>query len=75
MILKIDGYKNCYQFTDTSCTEDLKQIREQYEPTGVRCIICNRTTSKHFKLGLFTPRILTINNKVPDGYFYLNGKY
>lgn len=75
MILKIDGFYNYFQLTDTSCTADLNWIREQYEPEGIHCIICSNETARHFKFGLFAPNVLTINNKVPYGYFYLNKKW
>ena len=73
MILKHSGYKNGYIFTSTSKDEDLQEIFESYDK--VRCIICNTKTAKNFKTPIWGYSIVTINNKISDGCFFINGAF
>lgn len=70
MICKHGDYQNGYVFTDTSTDEDFQKILKKYDK--VRCIICNKKTAKNFKVGLLGYSIITINNKINDGCFFIN---
>ena len=74
-IIKSKDFKNKYILTEESNNEDFQSIIKSYPK--FKCIICNRKTSKCFKshwMFLGNPPI-TINNKVPDGVFWINGMY
>lgn len=77
MIHKLEGTKNGYVIDDTSTAEgfeDLEEICKQYEKTT--CIICNaKTKQERFRVRLLGRDIITVNNKVPDDVFFLNGRY
>ena len=76
MIGKLEGTKNGYYFTEDTTEEDFARLVQRIRRTqhSLKCIICNTATSGNFANGLKTPRI-TINNSVPDGAFYVNGKF
>lgn len=73
MICKSGDYKNGYIFTPNSCNDDLQEILNSYDK--VNCIICNENTKKNFKTPLLGHSIITINNKLVDGVFFVNGCY
>lgn len=73
MICKHGDYKNGYIFTPSSTDEDFQNILKSYDK--VRCVICNKNTSRNFKIGLLGHSIITINNKLNDGVFFINGCY
>lgn len=72
MICKHGDYKNGYIFTSTSTNdnEDFQEILKTYDK--VRCIICNKNTARNFRVGLLGNNIITINNKLNDGCFFIN---
>lgn len=72
MIYKLNGLKHGYSIRDTDAgdSETFEKILKSYEK--VRCIICNRNTAKYFRTPLLGSSIITINNKMLDGVFYIN---
>lgn len=70
MICKHGDYQNGYIFTTSSTNEDFQNILETYDE--VRCIICNKKTARNFRIGLLGSNIITINNKLNDGCFFIN---
>lgn len=67
MIEKIVGFQNKYKLTASSNTGDIIKLCASYQ--RFRCIICNANTAARFK-----PRdYVTINNRVEDDAFYVNG--
>lgn len=70
---KIPNTKNGYKFTPTSTNQDWFNVQKNY--TDIRCIICNSITAKSFRIGLFGRNIITINNSLDNGVFYINGVY
>lgn len=80
MILKSGDYKNGYIFTPSSTDKDMQEIYEDYKKKGikVKCVICNIKTARNFDYEPDTNRDcmgLTINNKLADGVFFINGTY
>ena len=80
MILKSGDYKNGYIFTPSSTDEDMQNIYKDYKERNikVKCIICNKKTSRNFIYepnGITDCMGLTINNKLADGVFFINGTY
>lgn len=73
MIFKDKKFKNKYVMDTSSTNEDFKNVCNGYNQ--VKCIICNRETANCFRPGLFGNNIVTINNSVPTGVFYVNGKF
>ena len=67
MIVKLDGFKNKYRLTKSSNSRDLSDLIAKY--VKFRCIICNRKTALRFDRRYY----VTINNKVEDNTFYVNG--
>ena len=70
MICKHGNYENGYIFTSTSTNKELREILSKYDK--VRCVICNSNTAKNFRVGLWGTNIITINNKISDGCFFIN---
>lgn len=82
MIYKHPNYKNGYIFAPSSNDLDLQKIYETdyngYD--NVKCIICNNKTKKNFRisdsLGFAHEdqfiSIITINNHIADGCFFIN---
>lgn len=70
MIIKAEDKKNKYILTDTSDVKDIMEICANYE--HIKCLICNKETSKRFYSHYYNPVPLTINNKIEDNVFYLN---
>lgn len=73
MIKKVEGTKNGYILDKSSKDEDLQKIIKEEYNGKIKCLICNKRMSKNFNYGLFGSSYTTINNKVPDNIFYLNG--
>lgn len=73
MIYKNEDYKNGYVFAPSSTDQDLQEILKSYNK--VSCIICNSNTRRNFGLSVFGHDIITINNKLVDGVFFVNGLY
>ena len=79
MIHKVDGYKNGYVFSHTEGekTDDemFQEILEEYRKSSkdLRCLICNEATSRNFRTHFLSNSIITINNNVADGCFFING--
>ena len=67
MIVKLDGFKNKYQLAESSNSRDLSDLIAKYGK--FRCIICNKKTALRFDRRDY----VTINNKVEDNVFYVNG--
>ena len=70
MICKHGNYENGYIFTSTSTDEEFQEILNKYDK--VRCVICNSNTARNFRVGLWGTNIITINNKINDGCFFIN---
>ncbi len=73
MIHKAAEYKNGYIFTPTSTDKEFQEILKKYDK--VCCIICNKNTAKNFRAPLMGHSIITINNKISDGCFFVNGAF
>lgn len=76
MILKDKQFRNKFILQDDSTNADFKEILKTYNK--VCCIICNRNTAKRFRVRsaiIFGPSNITINNKIPDQIFWINGIY
>lgn len=73
MIYKNEDYKNGYVFAPSSTNEDLQEILKSYDK--VNCVICNSNTRRNFRIGILGQDIITINNKLADGVFFINGLY
>lgn len=71
-ILKDDRLRNKYILQDDSTDDDLKKI---IKGKNINCIICNRNTAKRFRFPLFGHSVITINNKMMDNVFYINGVF
>ena len=76
MIHKIEGSKNGYLLDETSTNDDLKNLGCSYG-RNFRCLICNSETMKRFKPSFlnFGNNGITINNKLANNEFYVNGVY
>ena len=72
MIPKPAEYRNGYIFAKNSKDNDLQDILNSYDK--VKCIICNSNTRKNFIVSNGTFPI-SINNKLADGIFFVNGVY
>lgn len=72
-IRKISGMKNGYIINESSTNEEWQEICKGYDK--IRCIICNRNTSKYFRIPLFGSNNITINNQMLDNVVYINGVY
>lgn len=70
MIEKIAGTKNGYTISQDSTNEDFQRIIKSRK--GVRCILVNRNTREHFRVGLLGRDTFTINNRINDQEFYIN---
>lgn len=73
MICKSAEYKNGYIFTPTSTDDDFQKILKSYDK--VNCLICNKNTIRNFRRGFMGQSIITINKKLADGVFFINGVY
>lgn len=71
-ILKDDRLRNKYILQNDSTDDDFKNI---IKGKKVNCIICNENTAKRFITPLFGHRIVTVNNKMMDDVFYINGVF
>ena len=70
MIYKSAEYRNGYIFAPSSTDADFQKILKSYDK--VNCVICNSLTRKNFMVGVFGANIITINNKLADGVFFVN---
>lgn len=73
MISKAAEYKNGYILGSSSTNKDLQSIFKGYDE--VKCLICNYKTSKNFRTGVMGRNVITINNRVSDGCFFVNGVF
>lgn len=73
MIYKNGDFKNGYVLSRTSTDDEFQDILIEKQP--VHCIICNKNTVKNFKQPLFSDHHITINNRLRDGVFFINGIY
>ena len=74
MIHKSGDYKNGYIFGPNSTDSQFQRmIREDYGGwENIKCIICNQKTKQNFQLPTYGYSVLTINNKLVDGVFFVN---
>lgn len=73
MITKDLNFKNKYIVTDPFKPEDLKPVLQPFI-RDFKCFICNRDMCK--KLNIRPGgSLVTIDNSVEDGVFFINGKY
>ena len=72
MICKLNDFRHGYAIRGTDAGDDevFQEILKSYEK--VHCIICNRNTARHFRTPLLGGSIITINNTLLDGVFYIN---
>lgn len=73
MLGKVEGKKNGYAILEDTTTEEFKGLLKTYPK--VNCIICNEQLAKRIVYGPFAHSITVVNNKIPDGIFYINGVY
>lgn len=77
MIVKNGDYKNGYLFAHDSKDVEFQEILESYPK--LNCVICNDKTTRNFRthddFGPIKKLPLTINNKLVDGVFFINGCY
>lgn len=70
MIYKHSNYKNGYILANNATDYEFQQICSLYN-NNIKSIICNRETSKAFSIyGGYS--IITINNKLNTGCFFIN---
>ena len=77
MIIKHKDYENGYYFVTGGnqlelrrrTIQDLESIKNSYDE--IKCVICNKATAKNFKV-TGGHSIITINNKLNDGCFFIN---
>ena len=75
-IVKDPKFKNKYILQQDSTNEDFQEIIKSYPK--FRCVICNSNTAKCFtRQFFFMPGALpiTVNNKMMDGVFWINGVF
>lgn len=76
MIYKAEGYKNGFKFDKSTTDADLQEALRPYKDSrNLHCLICNANTMKQFKVGILSDNIITINNKIADDCFFVNGCY
>lgn len=68
MLGKVKGKKNGYVILEDTTNEEFQSLLKSYPK--VRCIICNKHLANRIQC-----KIITVNNKIPDGIFYINGVY
>lgn len=73
MLGKVEGKKNGYAILEDTTNEEFRSLLKSYPK--VRCIICNERLAKRIQYGVLGHNITTINNKIPDEIFYINGVY
>lgn len=73
MIYKAAEYKNGYIFAPSSTDSDFQAILKSYPK--VNCIICNQNTLRNFRNGPIANPMITINNKLVDGVFFVNNTH
>lgn len=71
-ILKDNRLRNKYILHDDSTYDDFQSIIKDQK---VNCIICNRNTAKRLRTPLLWQGNITINNKMMDNVFYINGVF
>ena len=72
-MIRVAGYKNGYDITADSTNEEFQSIINSYKKFN--CIICNQSTAEHFQSAFMFNNVITINNKIPDERFFINGVY
>lgn len=72
MIPKHADYKNGYVLAKNSTDEDFQKIIKSYGD-DYHCLICNSNTAKNFKTSFLGYSTITINEKLADGVFFING--
>ena len=73
MLGKVEGKKNGYAILEDTTNEEFRSLLKSYPK--VNCIICNEHLAKRIRYGILGQSITTINNKIPDEIFYINGVY
>ncbi len=68
MIYKSAEYENGYILAESSRDKELQAIFDKYDE--VKCVIVNRNTAKNF--GVNGRSIVTVNNRLADGVFFVN---
>lgn len=74
MIPKHADYKNGYILATNSTNEDFQEIIKSYGDK-YHCLICNSNTAKNFRIELLGNPTITINEKLADGVFFINGVF
>lgn len=74
MIHKSGDYKNGYIFGPNSTDSQFQRIisKDYGGWDNIKCIICNQRTKQNFQFSMNGYSILTINNKLVDGVFFVN---
>ena len=70
MIGKVEEKENGYAILEDTTNEEFRAVLKSYPK--VRCIICNARLAERIRYGILGQSITTINNKIPDGVFYIN---
>lgn len=73
MLGKIEGKKNGYVILEDTTNDEFRKLLKSYPK--VKCIICNAKLAERIQYGINGHSITTINNKIPDNTFYVNGVY
>ncbi len=73
MITKDPNFKNKYIISEPFKPEDLKPVIKPRIST-FNCFICNRDMCKKLNIAP-GGSLVTIDNSVEDGVFYINGKW
>lgn len=73
MIYRLKNTEHGYIMTDAT-NEEFQNLINSY-PEKVSCIICNSDTAKHFRIGLLSGNIMTINNTVNDDVIFINHRF
>lgn len=75
MIPKAAEYKHGYVLAKNSTDDDFQEIIKSYGDK-YHCLICNSNTAKNFRIGFLGGySTITINEKLADGVFFINGVF
>ena len=71
-IFKDDRFRNKYILQDDSTNAEFQEI---IDGKNIRCIICNSNTAKRLRTPLLWQGNITINNRMMDNVFFINGVF
>ena len=73
MIRKVDGFKNKYEVIDPTSKEEFELFLREHA-NGLKCVISNSYTASRFGI-VPGEKYCTINKKIQDNEFFLNGVF